>query len=230
MTSFKIKRNEWHQQGQSTDDLKAQVCRPVDEISWQALIFDIREKLQLSQSAKLDTMLDVGCGNALVLSEFKDDFSQLYGIDYGESMITNAKEILPCGIFSSGEAAQLNFKEQCFDRLLSYSIFHYFPDEQYIYQAIEEMLRVTKKGGIILIGDLLDKSFEQEIKAASDLNYEEKLPLILRYSQWTFCDLAKLVQHFKAEKFQTKIKSIEILTQPDHFALHHYRKDLRICC
>jgi hypothetical protein len=92
------------------------------------------------------------------------------------------------------------------------------------------MLRVTKKGGVILIGDLLDKQFEQEIKNASDMIYEEKLPFILRYSQWTFCDLTKLIKHFQAKKYQDKITNIEILAQPEHFALRHYRKDLRICC
>jgi len=230
MNTFNKKRDEWHQQGQSTSDLKAQVCRPVDEKIWQALITDIRDKLQLKQNNKLEKILDIGCGNALVLSQFKDDFTQLYGIDYGKSMIANAKEILPGGIFSTGEAAQLNFSTQYFDRVLSYSIFHYFPNQAYIYQAIDEMLRVTKKGGVILIGDLLDKQFEQEIKTASDMIYEEKLPFILRYSQWTFCDLAKLITYFQAEKYQDKITNIEILTQPEHFALRHYRKDLRICC
>lgn len=232
MTTFDQKRAEWDNQANSTADLKAQVCRPVGDEDWQALIADITNKLLLNEhhQQKFDSILDVGCGNALVLSEFSNDFQQLYGIDYGDSMIANALKTLPHGYFSTGEAAELKFPDQQFDRVLSYSIFHYFPDEDYIYKAINEMIRVTKKGGIILIGDLLDKTFEQEIKSASDLDYEQKLPLILRYSQWTFCDLNKIVDHFQGPTYQNKIKKIEVLNQPKDFKLRHYRKDLRICC
>lgn len=232
MTSFNQKRAEWDNQANSTSDLKAQVCRPVGEDDWRALITDIEKKLLLPNKDKAQgsAILDVGCGNALVLSEFANNFEHAYGIDYGDSMITNAQKTLPQGIFSTGEAADLKFSDQQFDRVLSYSIFHYFPDEGYIYKAIDEMIRVTKKGGVILIGDLLDKTFEQQIKSASDLNYEKKLPLILRYSQWTFCDLEKIITHFQQPKYQSKVNKIEILNQPTHFKLHHYRKDLRICC
>lgn len=232
MTTFNQKRAEWDHQANSTGDLKAQVCRPVNDDDWQALITDITKKLLLNDNhqQKLDAILDVGCGNALVLSEFTDYFQQVFGVDYGDSMIANALNTLPQGHFSTGEAADLKFSSHQFDRVLSYSIFHYFPDEAYIYKAINEMIRVTKKGGIILIGDLLDKTFEQEIKSASDLDYEQKLPLILRYSQWTFCDLNKIVDHFQGPTYQNKIKKIEVLNQPQDFKLRHYRKDLRICC
>ena len=78
-------------------------------------------------------------------------------------------------------------------------------------------------GGMVLIGDLLDKTFEQSIKSASDLDYEQTLPYIMRYSQWTFCDLNAIKNHYQQRGF-----NVEILKQPDHFQLSHYRKDLRI--
>ena len=221
MTTFSQKQKEWDTQGSCHSDFKEQVCRPITDRDWQALLKDIQSKLMLVNG--LDSMLDVGCGNALLLSSIEQHFESIYGIDYGESMIKNAKKILPHGHFKQGDAGDLDFKDEQFDRLLSYSIFHYFPDETYIYQAINEMIRVTKPGGVILIGDLLDKNYEDNIKGNSDLAYEEKLPYILRYSHWTFCDLEEIKAHF-----ESKVSKVEILVQPKSFKLSHYRKDLRI--
>jgi ubiquinone/menaquinone biosynthesis C-methylase UbiE len=139
-------------------------------------------------------------------------------------MIKNAKKIMPKGIFSLGEANKLLFDDSQFDRVISYSIFHYFPDETYIFQTIDEMIRVAKPGGVIFLGDLLDSNFEQEIKGASDLEYEKTLPYIMRYSQWNFCNLEKIRLHY-----QRKSIHAEILPQPENFKLSHYRKDIRIC-
>jgi ubiquinone/menaquinone biosynthesis C-methylase UbiE len=221
MTTFSQKQKEWDTQGSSHSDFKEQVCRPITEEDWQALLADIQSKLLLPN--QFNSILDVGCGNALILSSIQQNFNSIYGIDYGESMIKNAKKLLPHGHFKKGDAGKLDFENERFDRVLSYSIFHYFPDETYVYNAIDEMIRVTKPGGVILIGDLLDKNHEENIKGNSDLAYEEKLPYILRYSHWTFCDLEKIKAHF-----ENQISKVEILNQPKTFKLSHYRKDLRI--
>jgi len=223
MPTFSKKQQEWNTQGNIHSDFKEQVCRPITEEDWQVLLLDIKTKLNITNH--LDSILDVGCGNALLLSSIQQHFNSIFGIDYSESMITNAKRMLPHGSFKQGDAGNLNFKDKQFDRILSYSIFHYFPDEAYIYKAIDEIIRVTKPGGIILIGDLLDKKFENEIKGNSDLTYEKELPYILRYSQWTFCDLEKIKAYI--EEHASKV---EILSQPDNFKLSYYRKDLRIWC
>ena len=223
MTSFTIKQEEWHKQVQEANDLKAQVGRPVDEETWQALVSDITEKLQLE--TKVTKLLDLGCGNALILSELASKADNVYGVDYAEAMIEQAKKVLPQGHFQTGQAAKLPFDNHYFERLLCYSIFHYFPDQDYVIKAIEEMIRITKKGGVILIGDLLDSQFEQEIKSGSNLDYEQKIPHIHRYSEWTFCHLDKLISHL-----ENKVSKVEILEQPMSFPLRHYRKDLRITC
>lgn len=223
MTTFTKKKNEWSQNALNTNDLKKQVCRPIDNENWQELVDDICDKLNLNDD--LDSILDVGCGNALLLSQLTPKAKNYYGIDYAESMIEEAKSQIKRGQFFVGDAANLNFSDEQFDRVLSYSIFHYFPDEAYIHKAISECIRVTKPGGIILIGDLLDKQFENEIKDASNLEYEKQLPHIMRYSEWTFCQLNKLKSIFEAHN---KVTKIEILQQPSSFQLSHYRKDFKI--
>ncbi|NMP32897.1 class I SAM-dependent methyltransferase [Thalassotalea sp. M1531] len=223
MTSFTTKQKEWQQQVEAAQDLKAQVGRPIDEQTWQELVTDIKDKLQLT--VPINRLLDLGCGNALILSELASYAKELYGIDYADAMITQAKKVLPDAHFQTGQADHLPFSDKTFSRLLCYSIFHYFPDQTYVIKAIEEMIRVTEKGGVILIGDLLDAEFEQAIKSGSNLDYEQKIPHIHRYSEWTFCDLVFLQNYFN-----DKVSKIEILEQPESFPLRHYRKDLRITC
>lgn len=224
MTSFEAKKSEWHEQALASDDLKAQVGRPFDDEAWQGLVDDIKVKLSLTEGSTY-SLLDIGCGNGLLLSQLSNYTSDISGIDYAQAMVTEARKLIPSGNFEQGEAANLPFDENTSERTLCYSIFHYFPEQSYAVSAIEEMIRVTKPGGIILIGDLLDATFEQEIKSNSDLAIEANLPLIHRYSQWTFYTLENILEHFSGHE---KVTKIEKLAQPTNFPLSHYRKDIKI--
>jgi len=68
-------------------------------------------------------------------------------------MISDAQKINPGGRFAVCRAGELPFRNNSFERLLCYSVFHYFP--QYIARrTIWEFLKVVKDGGLILIGDI----------------------------------------------------------------------------
>ena len=219
--NLEIKKNEWEQQAKTSEDLGRQVCRTVDSSEFLKLIDDIKKKLVIDR--KLDSILDIGCGNALVLNHLSGSFQNIYGTDFSANMIDKARVTIPQGHFSQGEANSLKFKDNQFDRVLTYSIFHYFPSIEYGYNTIDEMIRVCKKGGVVLIGDLLDQSQESVIKGKSDLEYEKKIPHIQRYSEWLFFNLYELQKLFLNKGYR-----VEILDQPDHFKCSHYRKDVRI--
>ncbi len=220
MSEFLTKQTEWHQQAVESDDFKLQVGRPQSDENWRALAFDVNKKLQLNESERL---LDVGCGSGLLLSHLAQNCASIAGIDYAEAMVKKAKTLLPQGEFHCGEANQLPFATNSFDKLLSYSIFHYFPSEQYALDVINEMIRVVKPGGMILLGDLLDAEYEAQIKGSSDLDYEQQIPYIHRYSQWRFYDLQNLIG-----RLEDTVRRTEILAQPSGFALSGYRKDIRL--
>lgn len=222
MNEFEAKKEEWEQLARINSDFKAQVGRPFDDGAWNDLSQDVLSKLSLEANERM-TILDVGCGNGLLLSKIADRFSECYGVDYSHSMIAKAKELLPSGQFYQSDAQNLNFNDKTFDRVLSYSIFHYFPSYEYALSVILQMIRVTKVNGVVLIGDLLDSEFEADIKGKSDLAYEEKIPLIHRYSQWRFYDFERLASDLKEH-----VKKVEILSQPTSFPLSSYRKDLRL--
>ncbi len=221
MINKDLKQIEWEHNASNESDLGKQVLRPLNKEIWSLLSSDIIEKLQLENRVK--SFLDVGCGNGRLISLLTDKSDEIFGIDYAPSMIEEAKKIIPNGNFMVGSAEALPFPNSLFSRTLCYSIFHYFSTEEQIYTAVDEICRVTSPGGIILIGDLLDKKFEEEIKKSSKLGLEANLPLIKRYSEWLFVDLEKIVKYL-----EKKGNKIEILEQPSLLPTSTYRKDLKI--
>lgn len=212
---------EWDQQASSSSDLGKQVARPSGLESLTSLVENIGANLDLDETVQ--SILDVGCGNALVLSQVAGATPDVYGVDYSRSMIEKAKELMPHARFSVGQAQPLEFDDDKFHRVLSYSIFHYFPDDEYCNAAISEFIRICRPGGVILVGDLLDKQFEAEIKGGSDKEIEKRIPGIHRYSGWRFYDLDRICSYCRSLG-----KEAEILVQPPEFPFSSYRKDIRI--
>jgi ubiquinone/menaquinone biosynthesis C-methylase UbiE len=219
--SYTNKQAEWNNQALSSTDHSKQILRPIDSKSLKDYVKHIFDKLQLNEAT--DYLLDVGCGNGLMLSKLKENSKSIAGVDYAESMIEQAKKIVPEADLHVSEAKIIPFSDKTFDRVLCYSISHYFPSDDYIYQAIDEMIRVCKNNAVILLGDVLDQKFEKEIKDASDKSIEQKIPLIMRYSEWRFFDIESICKHYSDRGFYC-----EIVSQPDILKTSHYRKDILI--
>ena len=219
--SFIQKRTEWNNQALLNSEHFKQVLRPIDKKDFQNYVEYIFDKLQLSEPT--DYLLDVGCGNGLMLSRLKKNSNNIAGLDYSEAMIEEARKTLPEAVLFTSEANKIPFPDDTFDRVLSYSISHYFPSNDYFYQAIDEMIRVCKDGAVILLGDVLDKKFEKEIKDASNKKIEQEIPLIMRYSEWRFYDIEDVCKYYADRGICCKI-----ITQPATIKTSHYRKDILI--
>ena len=130
-----------------------------------AMQTDISEKLNFSDT---DQVLEAGCGAGMHIKAFKPKVKNITGIDLSFGMTVRAKN--ECGIntANSGSVA-LPFKTSTFDKILCYSVFHYFPDLNYAEKVIREFIRILKPGGTILIGDIPDKK-----KINQYLNYMNK--------------------------------------------------------
>lgn len=214
---FEVKRMEWNTHATEKSDPGSQVGR-TDMSHFVEIVTSIRNVLEITDS---DSILDVGCGNGHLLKMLAPSNS-LSGIDYSENMIHQARNLLK-GDFRIGCANLLPWPSECFDKVLCYSILHYMDSEQMGLMVIRECIRVCKQGGAILIGDILDKNHEARIKNGSNVEYERQLPFIHRYSHWIFYDLRELVAY--AESLDCKA---QIIRQPEHYRLSHYRSDLLI--
>ncbi|KKM60527.1 hypothetical protein LCGC14_1540900 [marine sediment metagenome] len=80
MNEFESKQAEWDLTASASADFKAQVGRPFDDNAWQALSCDVLDKLVVNDENGL-SILDVGCGNGLLLSKLSSHFEQLTGVD-----------------------------------------------------------------------------------------------------------------------------------------------------
>lgn len=67
------------------------------------------------------------------------------------------------------EANNLPFKENYFDKTFAWGVFLYFPDKNYMRQAVNEMKRVTKRA--VFIGDLPKISHNQRHMIYSEKDF-----------------------------------------------------------
>jgi SAM-dependent methyltransferase len=123
------------------------------ELAFQT-IFDIRRKLGVKPHERI---LEVGCASGFVLSSLLSEGQSGVGIDYTESLVRRASEfgVDPERVhLAVGEAAALPLPAAAFDRVLCYSVFPNFGTSRYAIRAMQELIRVCRPGGTILIGDV----------------------------------------------------------------------------
>lgn len=96
-------------------------------------------------------ILDVGCGNANLFDLLPNGKYELHGIDFSENMILEARNNCKVNAsFCVGDAEKLPFDNDTFDIIVCNASFHHYihPNE-----VLQEMHRVLKDGGKLLIGD-----------------------------------------------------------------------------
>ena len=121
------------------------------------LVFVYKKTLSLIDLKNGESLLDVGCGTAVVLRKLRKKFSQsvkLYGIDPSPEMLQVAKSrIAPDEIsLKIAYANDLPFVNNSLDWVISTLAFHHMPSDEKR-KAIGEMARVLKPDGKILISD-----------------------------------------------------------------------------
>jgi len=99
-------------------------------------------------------ILDLSCGTGellLSLSRQKKNH-QLYGVDLSPAMIAVARKKLPPEVLvQEADVHALPFSSHTFDYVVSTEAFHHYYDQQ---KALQEMKRVAKKGGKVVVADI----------------------------------------------------------------------------
>lgn len=103
------------------------------------------------------TILDVGCGEGGSIVNYLRlgfDPSKIYGIDILEDRIQSARKKLPHIHFVLGDASEMDmFKEGQFDIVTGTGIFLAIPEEALAVRIAQEMLRIVKHGGHIVLAE-----------------------------------------------------------------------------
>lgn len=147
-------------------------------------IFSIHDEFlkEFLESDKKIKMLDVasGSGQALARRGYMDLNADYTAVDLSEGMIVQGRDLMaklkaPTD-FILADATNLPFESETFDICTNYGAFNGFSDTK---SALKEMIRVTKKGGKILILD------EREYEGSTWLEH--------LYYKWVFAPYNTLI-------------------------------------
>lgn len=131
-------------------------------------VYDLVEGLN-NQNAKV---LEIGVGTGNLASKFLDNSYNIIGIDQSREMLAIAKQKHPSLRVRLGEFLKIPYENNTFDVIVSTYAFHHLnEDEKNI--AIQEMMRVLKDNGAIVIGDLMFEGKEQKADMLKTLSKEE---------------------------------------------------------
>lgn len=117
----------------------------IEPLSIQRLIYDFK-------GGRNKTVLDVGCGNGWVLSNFFREGAKCFGLDLTQKAVDLSKKrfkmINGGAFFMVANAEELPFRDSSFDIATAMGVLHHTPN---IDKAIAEIHRVLKPGGRIIL-------------------------------------------------------------------------------
>ena len=125
----------------------------VDPASWVAIFLQPQiDKLFEGDTSGPKQILDVGCGPSALANAVASSNPNLHvtGVDASADRIAAAAAHDRVDLMQ-GDACSLEFADKTFDIVYCRFVLEYLPDKQ---AAINEMVRVTKPGGIVLLQDL----------------------------------------------------------------------------
>ncbi|MDN5846477.1 MAG: class I SAM-dependent methyltransferase [Candidatus Nitrosocosmicus sp.] len=162
--------------------------------------------IRFSKPTIYDTVLDVACGNGTVAFEYAKFVNHVTGIDITPAMIERARIIQKESNLDNldwriGDISTLPFKDDCFSIVVTRGSLHHLIDFN---KVIDEMYRVCKPGGKILITDVtVDKNKKDEF------NSVEKMRVLSYTKALTLEDMLKKMKalgaiNIQSEQFDSK--------------------------
>jgi len=144
------------------------------EVLFQTLARDaatVRALSWINPDPQSTQVLDVGCGDGDSLWTFQRlgfEPSNLFGVDIQEERILRARATNPLVNFECADATVLKFADDAFDITMESMILLQVPDDGVAGRIASEMIRVTKRGGFVLISDWrYSKPGSEEFKGVS---------------------------------------------------------------
>ena len=118
--------------------------RPEDPQGYHALLDDLEVSVT-ERYARSKDLLECGCGTGLLLERFARFARSAKGIDLSPGMLVSARA-RGLDVYE-GSVTSLPFSDESFDVTCSFKVLAHVPD---IGRALAEMVRVTRRGGVVL--------------------------------------------------------------------------------
>jgi ubiquinone/menaquinone biosynthesis C-methylase UbiE len=146
-----------------------------------------------------DTVLDMGCANGFAsFRQLAHKPKKIYGVDYAENMIKYANEVRDNFQdkdkleFSVGDIRKIDFEDEKFDVVYTTRVLINLPNWQEQIQGINECLRVTKKGGVVVFSE----AFWEPLVLLNSLRALKQLPSLVEHDFNRYIKKEKLEKYF----------------------------------
>jgi SAM-dependent methyltransferase len=96
---------------------------------------------------KSDKILEAGCGAGRVYFHYKNKSFDIKGIEYSKNAVKNILTKDKNAEVIEGSITELPYKNNSFDTILAFGLYHNFENEKDIQKSFDETYRVLKHGG-----------------------------------------------------------------------------------
>ncbi|MFC1895794.1 class I SAM-dependent methyltransferase [Thermodesulfobacteriota bacterium] len=113
--------------------------------------------IDLLQPGRGETILDAGCGTAIFTVDILATGARVVGLDISYPMLRQTESKVGCYPFDpiQGDILSLPFSDGTFDRTVSVTALEFIANAR---RAVDELFRVTRPGGIVVVATLNSKS------------------------------------------------------------------------
>ena len=115
------------------------------EVVWR----DTEFLLKQAGIKKGDRVLDLGCGNGRYCEVLMD--TEYVGIDNSEKLIEIANQKYPFAKFITAPVFDIPFPDNYFDKVICIAVLHHIPSLKLRIKTLQEIKRVLKPGGILVL-------------------------------------------------------------------------------
>ena len=109
--------------------------------------------LEMLSPGKGEKILDAGCGTGVFTLDYLARGADVVGLDISAPMLALAVRKASGYPFVAvqGDMLTLPFEDECFDKAVSVTAVEFIQDAR---RAVDELFRVTKPGGLVVVGTL----------------------------------------------------------------------------
>ena len=98
-----------------------------------------------------EKILDLGCGNGRYFPFFKEKKVDYFGVDGSSELIRIAKNKYQQGRFLVGDALDLSFPNNFFNKVYSIAVLHQIPSDELRSRLLKEIKRILKSKGLLIL-------------------------------------------------------------------------------
>jgi len=117
-----------------------------------------------------DNVLECACGTGMFSLPIAKRCNRLTATDFADKMLRQAQnkcKDLPNVIFELADITSLNYEDETFDKVVAANVIHLLDNPA---AAMSELMRVCKKGGVVIIPTYINESTKSASAAAKFFN------------------------------------------------------------